>query len=553
MNEPPDTAALPDTPLRSPEVAEPTPANALGIDNQYAVLIYPFRHEVSGAERAERLNRLEASWLPWWSRFAPDAVKSAIDDTLFFLPYVRELLFPELAIYGPALESSVPMSISERLLGLTAGAMAVLPADALLRLSFNANRLRDLNHVALEQQRKDRDGRLIESFSFPFELCWVDATLFPQNVGFLSLKVRLEERCPRVAQLRDFLHVIRLVHPPRVDWVLPSWKVKTETHSTSFAGRDLVDYLLQGLAGSLEDIEPDLMEYLNQLAGKKPGHRYTESPHGQTYGQIFNIFAFGLLEQPAGPLPGAVQAAVEPEAGPGLFDSPANEALYELATCTNSANPDFVPARDYLAQLWSRSLFSHWDNWKALVLHDNAVFLAVRDSGFTRYALGQNVENDYLHLYLLTLYQKLRMSLMVGEQMMRDSQLHQNLKKARLLWNSFLAFQDHFWFREATRSRQGTDLYHHFQEALDVIALHQQLSAQVRELQDHYEGRNERRLARLINLITFIGMPTSFVLSLFSHVFVPPGLQTHHAIWLTIFVSAAFFALWRVWTYYVPE
>jgi hypothetical protein len=547
------TAALHGAAGRSPTVAEPIPTSELRVENAYAVLIYPFRHEVSGAERADRLERLGACWLPWWTRFGEGAVKSALDDTLFFLPYVRELLFPELGIDWQAPETTIPVPISERLLSLTPGAMAALPADALLRLSFNPDHLKELNHITLDLQRKDGEGRLLESFSFPFELCWVDVTLFPQNVGFLSLKVRLDDKSPSVAHLRDFLRLIRLVHPPRVDWLLASWKGKTEAGDFSFAGRDLVDYLLQGLAGSLAGIEPNLMAYINQLAESSPGHRYTESAHGKTYGQIFNLFAFGLLKQPAGPLAGPAEATVEPQAQASLFDSPTNEALYELATCTNSANPDFVPARIYLEQLWSRSLFSRWENWKALVLNDNAVFLAMRDTGFTRYALGQNVENDYLHLYLLTLYQKVRMSLMVGEQMMRDSQLHQNLKKARQLWNSFLAFQDHFWFREATRSRQGTDLYHHFQEALDVIALHQQMSAQVRELQEHYEGKYERRLARLINVITFIGMPTSFVLSLFSHVFVPPGVTMPQAFCATVLIYAAFFALWRIWTYYLPE
>jgi hypothetical protein len=480
-------------------------------------------------------------------------VQAAIDDTLFFLPYVRELLFPELEIDWPVAGASTPTPLSERLLGFTPRALAALPADALLRLSFNANHLKHLKHVSLDLERSDGAAKVIECFHFPFELCWVDVTLFPQNVGFLSLKVRLRDSTPSVADLRDFFRLIRLVHPPRVNWALASWKGQSDSGSFSFTGRDLLDYMLQGLAGSLETIEPDLFEYLDRLSSRGDVHRYTGTAHGQTYGQIFNIFAFGLLKHSASPLPGPAQAAVEPGVESALFDLPSNEALYELATCTNSANPDFVPARAYLDHLWSRSLFARWDNWQALVLNDNAVFLAMRDTGFTRFALGQNVENDYLHLYLLALYQKMRLSLMVGEQMMRDSQLHQNLKKARQLWNSFLAFQDHFWFREATRSRQGTELYHHFQEALDVIALHQQLSAQVRELQDHYEGKYERRLARLINLITFIGMPTSFVLSLFGHVFVPTGLTTHLAICYSVLIYAGFFALWRVWTHYLPE
>ena len=43
----------------------------------------------------------------------------------------------------------------------------------------------------------------------------------------------------------------------------------------------------------------------------------------------------------------------------------------------------------------------------------------------------------------------------------------------------------------------------------------------MRELQAYYEGKFERRLGRLMNLLTFIGVPTTIVVTLFSRFFMP--------------------------------
>ena len=75
----------------------------------------------------------------------------AKDDSLFFLPYVRELLYPELC-FESALTSSEGSSYkvpqSERLSRLGPSNMVNLPLDAVLRLTFSPDRLRDLRSPA---------------------------------------------------------------------------------------------------------------------------------------------------------------------------------------------------------------------------------------------------------------------------------------------------------------------------------------------------------------------------------------------------------------------
>jgi hypothetical protein len=65
------------------------------VKRQFTMLIYPFRHALGGKQRSSRLRRLVERWRPWLSRLDRDNLKHALDDTYFFLPYIRKLLFPE--------------------------------------------------------------------------------------------------------------------------------------------------------------------------------------------------------------------------------------------------------------------------------------------------------------------------------------------------------------------------------------------------------------------------------------------------------------------------
>jgi hypothetical protein len=535
----------------------------LKVAQQYMMLIYPFRHSMAGKERAERLEQVGECWRSWWSRLSRTELEVAKDDTYFYYPYVRELLFPELCVEScldPSNGSQGRLPQEEQLSRLGAASMANLPVNAVLRLSFSPDRLKDLRSLSLELERKGPEGEIVDSFSARFVLDWVDVALFPQHVGFLILKIHLAEDALTVGRVRSFQNHIRLVLPRTVGWELASWRGAGEGTSFKFKSRDLVDYLLQGLVGTKTTIEPIFASYIEMLAKSAANSRYTQSPDGQTYGQTFNIFAFCLLKNT--PAPPIATLASESEfqdtptsgaKGPPLFDSPSRQALYELATCTDSAAPDFVPHPRFLKELWDRNYFAHWDNWQGMTLHDNVIFLGTRESGFTRHALAHNVESDYFTLYLFALFQKVRLRTMFGELMKRDSHLHKNLERARHLWNSFLAFQDHYWLSEVTRSQQGKDLYHYYQEALDVISLHRQMSGQVKELQTYYEGKFERRLARLMNLLTFIGVPSTLVFTLFSRYILPDHMSKMNAGIYVICVYFLFFILWGVWTYYIPE
>src|SRR5207253_10152890 len=128
----------------------------------------------------------------------------------FFLPYVRELLFPETTRL-PGTEAPGQVAHADWALKETLPQSgAQVPATAVLRLTYDPARLAALRPARLFLDAKDP----ADHFAAPFEVEWVDAVLFPQNMGFLALKLRLLEERPTVERRNDFLSHVRLIHPP---------------------------------------------------------------------------------------------------------------------------------------------------------------------------------------------------------------------------------------------------------------------------------------------------------------------------------------------------
>ena len=299
----------------------------------FAILVYPFEHSLDEARRPERLERLNPYWRPWLSRLDPPARARALDDTYFFLPYVRELLFPETAQMpgrdAMAQQKDIDWMLDQRLPEFA----AELAANAVLRLTYAPERLQDLVPLRLVRESQNPNDR----FDAPFAVDWVDAVLFPQNTGFLALKVRLEEEQPTIGRWNDFLYQMRLVQPPHLDWQMAAWQLKAGR--LRGCSRDLVEFFLQGLTHS-DQLRPELDEFLPHVATTADQARYTATPHAQVYGGVFHLFIYGCCAESAAP-----PEPAGPDPAAGLFASASERALYELATCTKTEHPDYVPHR----------------------------------------------------------------------------------------------------------------------------------------------------------------------------------------------------------------
>jgi len=479
-----------------------TRASQLPLDAAFVILVYPFEHDLDGSHRLQRLELLDPYWRPWLYRLDEAARAVALDDTYFFLPYVRELLFPEttrLPGRDPSGQlAEADWTLTERLPQFA----AQLAPTAVLRLTYDPQRLKALLPLRLVLDAEDQ----AERFDAPFGVDWADAILFPQNTGFLALKVRLLEPKPTVGRWNDFLYQLRLIHPPRLDWQLATWQVKDGRLTGT--SRDLVEFFLQGLTHG-DQLRPDLEEFLPYITQSEDRARYTATPHGQVYGGVFHLFVYGCFDDSA-----ARVTPAEPDPAAGIFSSISERALYELATCTSTEDPDYVPHRSQVEALARDNLIALWDCWQGLALRDNVVFLGTSPRGFARHALPANVESDYFHLYLLVLFQKTRVSELFEDLVRKEDDLAANLRDVRRLWDEFVVFQNLYWYQEVTRKPQGTALYRRFQQGLDVLPHYEEAVEQSRELKAYYEGKAQRRTNSLLLFLTIIGMPVQMLVNL---------------------------------------
>lgn len=467
------------------------------VQSHFTMLVYPFQHAVSGNDKKLRLQRLSKRWQHWWGRFDDKGLARALDDTYFFLPYVRQMLFPEivprLLPQGDALQQTPR---AKELAGLPLDELAArLDPNGVLRFTCQPEQLKELHPLALEyEDKKDR-------FLASIKINWIDVVLFPQNVGFLILKVNLTTEDLTVDSINDFLYYARLVHPPAIDWNLARWKCTKGKTQVSLLSRDLVDFLLQGLTACSDQLDATIDSFADHLQQDGSAWRYSSTNEGQVYGQMFRLYSYACLAEPqpataGGEMPheDAGQPSQSSVRKHSLFDSPVQQMLYELATCKKTTLPDEKPHPLGLKQTMEKGHIALWANWEGMALHDSVVFLANSPTGFTQGALAHNVESDYFHLYLLTLYQKMRLSLLSGELMRHGPELHKNLEEARRLWDDFVMFRNHYWFAEVTLKPQGTVIYRSFQRGLDALSLYESVKSEVHELQDYYERKDHRQI-----------------------------------------------------------
>ena len=256
-----------------------------------------------------------------------------------------------------------------------------------------------------------------------------------------------------------------------------------------------------------------LLERLSPTSDPKIlGAHVTQTNAGQSYGQIFHLYSYACLD--AAPVAGFAAPSVGQYTP---FDSPVEQALYELATATDTTEQDYIPHSSHVKQLKEQGHIALWANWQGLILHDNVAYVGIQPSKFLLEGLAHNVEMDYFHLYLLVLYQKIRVSFLSEELVRRDTLLHHNLNKAQSMWDDFMRFRNHYWFEEVTSKPQGIELYHRFQKALFVVPLYETVSKEVRDLQEYYGGKATRRVTALLSFLTVIGLPITLSFGLFSN------------------------------------
>jgi hypothetical protein len=489
-------------PERRPAMEPPSADSELL--NHFSVLVYPFLHDISDRNRYSRFHALETLWAPWWSRLNDQDLAATLESTTFFLPYIRGLLFPETQFLQQEpqgehynLWAGLVRRWSSR--GLERFCNH-LPASAIVRLTGTERLRRELGEFSLVQ-RRESSGRATEVREVPASMDWVDCLLFPSGIGFLLLKVRLRTPQAGLGQLIALNGGLRLVHPPTFSWTLPVLRLQETGAELRIA--DVINCLTRGLVGQLERGEDEGQFFRPRGADSRTRTAYTETEPGYAYGERCELLSYACIH---------LTEAERRELPAGPFRKVTDRLLYEFATCTGLGesvrNPIWVPSRQQANRVRRLNRLAMWRCWTAMALKESLVFLGTEDLTFNRRSLPYNIENNYLPLYLYTLYQKFQLLVYSNDLMREVAQVGGGLRGARALLQRFVAFRNQYWFNEVTRKPMGGDLYRTLQQGLEVNGLYQMVTSSVKEAKEFYEEVWNRQLQRAKDVLAYLGPAT---------------------------------------------
>jgi hypothetical protein len=452
---------------------------------QYVIATYPFVHNLDAPTRLSRLRALDGRWAPWWTRLDQQAIDYAIDDSYFFLPYVRSLLFPELATFP---EAEIVQQREAVLRDVRAGTSALaeqLDEDGVLRLTLADAAIAPLRQLTISGKNDQNANQTVQ-----VDVCWIDLFVLPR-AGFLTLKLQLAaNQPPDHGALFALLNGVRRIYGANLASPPTPWQIGAT--QTPIAARTLVDFLLLGFAVPLPaEGLPTLASFQASVDAGNHQYQYSLTSAGQVYGDSFRLYCYAHLDMPA-----------DQPAAP--FPSTRERLLYDL-TNGRASGPDTIyePHPQRLNSLFADHGIQLWAGWSALALPDRVCFLAYEPA--SAQVIAHTTEHDYFWLYLLALYQKLRLSMFAGEMMRNRDNLHADLINARVHWSEFIRFRNHYWFVEVTPRPQGDAIYDRFQHGLGVSELYSTISEEVHQLQEFYEQQAQRNTEMWLGYLTIAG------------------------------------------------
>ncbi|MBL8793214.1 MAG: hypothetical protein JNM56_04860 [Planctomycetia bacterium] len=473
------------------------------LQNHFSVVIYPFVHPITGSARSARLAALGERWVPWWTRLSDDGLTDALRATGFFLPYVRGLLYPEVAVLQGEAPGPQYRRWAECLRHWTNSGLEQfcghLPSAAILRLTLREPYFQSLAEFSVqwEQRAPGAPARQVAGC-----LDWIDALLFPSGVGFLLLKFGLRAAQPRLAQFIELNQAMQVVHAPSTSRRTP--RLTFDAGGPPSSLRELLNHLTQGLVGG-HGAEPWDGQFhpLGIVPARTP---YTDSEAGVAYGERCHLLSYAcadLADRSRSALPAGVFASGEERM---LFEYAAGIGLNQTVE-----DPMWVPSPEQAERIRRENRLAMWRCWQALALKESCVFLGTEALPFTTRSLPHTIEHDYLPLYLYTLHQKFQLMIFANDLMREVAQVDSHLQGARSLLHRFVAFRNRFWFSEVTRKPQGGELYRLMQQSMDVPGLYQMALASVKDAKEYYEERWDRQVRLGLTLIGLGGPAAALV------------------------------------------
>lgn len=473
---------------------------------RFSIFLYPFFHNFKIKNIKKYKENFEKHWKHWFFRLNDEMIRTVEDDTYFFLPHIREIIFPEF-LEGKK-EQSIDFDNYEDILN-----------KGVLRLTFPKENL-PKGYPAIKSQR--------DNVSLSFDIEWIDVFLFPQGIGLLAFKCILNPMDDEVNLnlINDFHYYMQKVHPPFLKFEMPEW----EWDGIKFGTRELIDFLLlwftlppslfSKIKNSFEDHISSGNSHNYQIISK---NFYTLTPEGQTYGMKQRIYSYCQL------VSGGKEIVLHP-----YFNSLEEQVLYELGTCTYVSEEDYVPEKDFVQKLLEENKLKVWDNWSALVLHDNIIFAGKGTSNFVEKYLPHNIEYDYFHLYSYCVFQEFLLSNYFSKLISRDRDLTKNFSAAEKMLENYIKYENRYWFREISDKPMAEKLYQKVLNALNILPLKEEIKEEVIRLSEYYRRKYQQRLDMILTVLAFVVVPIEILAEFFGNALIK------EATWLNFFKVTIF-------------
>lgn len=437
-------------------------------------LVYPFRGAIPMA-RGQLDPTVAERWESHLAGLSAEQQSKAVDDSFAYLPHARRALFAEAVEFADRVSGGEWMSE-------TAVASAVTATLAAYRQDRRPVRLRlrrhYLEHFGPRLARAFRvDGSTLE---MPVDCGWIDLVCYPSGTALLVIKFSTSGQ--RLRDIGRMLRSIKRVHYRERLRVRPAeFELPTGEH---VRWSDLLPRLLDRFGRAPVDIE-----------------------HTQTIGASFRAVSCALVDH-------------RDERGPfGNFESSYEGHLFALAT-GEDVDGTGHPGTSLLGDIRQAGLLRYWESWGALALWDDVANVAVNDE-FGRRHLLRNVETLYLPLYLLTVYQQIRLQEISSKlsnskyaTRVRGS-INPRIRELEQLTTSLLEFRSRYCFIEVSRAPVIAALYECFQRHFRIDELSRHAEEQLERLRSQARTVSAQALNRLIAVVTFIAVPISVLAGVF--------------------------------------
>ncbi len=454
----------------------------------FSVVVYPFLHEVTENQTSRRLSHLAARWQPWWNRLSDEEVRESLDSSDYYLPYVQKLLFPETGPLAEHASGTWTATLRQATQLPLPDFVATLGRESVVRLTLRPEFFEPISHFHLEAKPT---ASMPEPEALPALFRWVDVILFPTGLGFLLLKTRVEKETRTfddLLRLNRGLQAVEFDFAPTLAW-----------GEHRFYFRDLINYLLQGF---MDDEHVGAQTFPGAWEHPETRTGYTDSEYGRAFGRTSHLLSFACVHVTEDQRAGIAK---------GAFDAGEDRILFEFANGNllgqSVDNPVWVPSQARARYFARDHVWSPWRCWRAMFLRESLVFLATENLWFTRKTLPRTIENDYLPLYLFTLFQKFQLYLFANDLMVEVAMVRERLAGAKSLLRRFIAFRNRYWFAEVTRKPQGGELYRLLHQGLEIGRLYEMVTTTVKEAKEYYQDQWDRQLQGLVKLVGFVAGP----------------------------------------------